>query len=89
MSGKVVSLTDYGAFVELEAGIEGLIHVSEMSWSKRVKHPSKILNVGDSVDAMVLGVDPRRGASRSGSSRSRATLARADREVPGRDAHQG
>src|SRR5712671_754450 len=56
--GKVVSLTDYGAFVELEAGVEGLIHVSEMSWSKRVKHPSKILNVGDSVDAMVLGVDP-------------------------------
>ena len=58
MSGKVVSLTDYGAFVELEAGVEGLIHVSEMSWSKRVKHPSKILNVGDNVDAMVLGVDP-------------------------------
>ncbi len=58
MSGKVVSLTDYGAFVELEAGVEGLIHVSEMSWSKRVKHPSKILNVGDTVEAMVLGVDP-------------------------------
>ncbi|MEO5740997.1 MAG: 30S ribosomal protein S1 [Vicinamibacterales bacterium] len=58
MSGKVVSLTDYGAFIELEPGVEGLIHVSEMSWSKRVKHPSKILNVGDSVDAMVLGVDP-------------------------------
>src|SRR5215213_2657913 len=58
MGGKVVSLTDYGAFVELEAGVEGLIHVSEMSWSKRVKHPSKILNVGDPVDAMVLGVDP-------------------------------
>src|SRR5512140_2054351 len=58
MSGKVVSLTDYGAFVELEAGVEGLIHVSEMSWSKRVKHPSKILNVGDTVDALVLGVDP-------------------------------
>src|SRR5918993_2187222 len=56
--GKVVSLTDYGAFVELESGVEGLIHVSEMSWSKRVKHPSKILNVGDTVDAMVLGVDP-------------------------------
>jgi small subunit ribosomal protein S1 len=56
--GKVVSLTDYGAFIELEAGVEGLIHVSEMSWSKRVKHPSKILNVGDNVDAMVLGVDP-------------------------------
>jgi small subunit ribosomal protein S1 len=58
MQGKVVSLTDYGAFVELEAGVEGLIHVSEMSWSKRVKHPSKILNVGNTVDAMVLGVDP-------------------------------
>ena len=58
MNGKVVSLTDYGAFIELEAGVEGLIHVSEMSWSKRVKHPSKILNVGDAVDAMVLGVDP-------------------------------
>ena len=58
MDGKVVSLTDYGAFIELEAGVEGLIHVSEMSWSKRVKHPSKILNVGDKVDAMVLGVDP-------------------------------
>ena len=58
MSGKVVSLTDYGAFIELEPGVEGLIHVSEMSWSKRVKHPSKILNVGDTVEAMVLGVDP-------------------------------
>ena len=58
VSGKVVSLTDYGAFVALESGVEGLIHISEMSWSKRVKHPSKILNVGDMVDAMVLGVDP-------------------------------
>src|SRR5437899_6749591 len=58
VGGKVVSLTDYGAFVELEAGVEGLIHVSEMSWSKRVKHPSKILNVGDTVEGMVLGVDP-------------------------------
>jgi small subunit ribosomal protein S1 len=59
VSGKVVSLTDYGAFIELEAGVEGLIHVSEMSWSKRVKHPSKILNVGDTVEAMVLGTDPQ------------------------------
>ncbi len=58
VSGKVVSLTDYGAFIELEPGVEGLIHVSEMSWSKRVKHPSKVLNVGDPVEAMVLGVDP-------------------------------
>ena len=58
LSGKVVSLTDYGAFVELEPGVEGLIHVSEMSWSKRVKHPSKLLTVGDTVESMVLGVDP-------------------------------
>ncbi len=59
VTGRVVSLTDYGAFVELEPGVEGLIHVSEMSWSKRIKHPSKILNVGDTVEAMVLGVDPQ------------------------------
>ena len=59
VAGKVVSLTDYGAFIELEAGVEGLIHVSEMSWSKRVKHPSKILNVGDAIESMVLGVDPQ------------------------------
>jgi small subunit ribosomal protein S1 len=57
ISGKVVSLTDYGAFVELEPGIEGLVHVSEMSWTKRVKHPSKLVNVGDAVEAVVLDVD--------------------------------
>ena len=57
MHGKVVSLTDYGAFVELEQGIEGLVHVSEMSWTKRVKHPSKLVNVGDEVEAMVLDID--------------------------------
>ncbi len=55
--GKVVSLTDYGAFVEMEPGIEGLIHVSEMSWSARTKHPSKILSKGDFVEAMILRVD--------------------------------
>jgi small subunit ribosomal protein S1 len=57
IKGKVVSLTDYGAFVELEEGVEGLIHVSEMSWTKKVKHPSKILNIGDTVDAVILDVD--------------------------------
>lgn len=59
VKGKVVSLADYGAFVELEPGIEGLIHVSEMSWTKKVKHPSKVLNVGDEVEAVVLQVDAR------------------------------
>ncbi len=57
VKGKVVILTDYGAFVELEEGVEGLIHVSEMSWSKKVKHPSKILNVGQEVECAVLGID--------------------------------
>ncbi|HLW71977.1 MAG TPA: 30S ribosomal protein S1 [Candidatus Binataceae bacterium] len=57
LKGKVVSVTDYGAFVELEKGIEGLIHVSEMSWSKRAVHPSKVVNVGDFVEVQVLGVD--------------------------------
>jgi small subunit ribosomal protein S1 len=57
VSGKVVNLTDYGAFVELAPGVEGLVHVSEMSWSKRVKHPSKMLQIGQEVDAVVLDVD--------------------------------
>jgi small subunit ribosomal protein S1 len=57
VTGKVVSLTDYGAFIELEPGVEGLIHISEMTWNKRVKHPSKILNVGDPVEAVVLDID--------------------------------
>ncbi len=57
VSGKVVSVTDYGAFVELEKGIEGLVHVSEMSWSKRAVHPSKVVNVGDTVEVQILGVD--------------------------------
>ncbi|MCL4685149.1 30S ribosomal protein S1 [Myxococcota bacterium] len=57
IQGKVVSLTDYGAFLELEPGIEGLVHVSEMSWTKRVKHPSKVVSVGDAVDSIVLDID--------------------------------
>src|SRR5437667_183762 len=56
--GRVVSLTDYGAFVEIEKGIEGLIHVSEMSWTKRVTHPSKVLEVGQEVEVQVLDIDP-------------------------------
>src|SRR6185295_15307852 len=59
LNGKVASVTDYGAFVELEPGVEGLVHVSEMSWSKRVKHPSKLVGPGDNVEVEVLGVDPK------------------------------
>jgi small subunit ribosomal protein S1 len=58
ITGKVVSLTDYGAFVELEEGIEGLIHVSEMSWTRKVRHPSKVVSVGEEVDAVVLDIKP-------------------------------
>jgi small subunit ribosomal protein S1 len=58
VSGKVVSLTDYGAFIEIAEGVEGLIHVSEMSWTKRVKHPSKLLEEGEDVEAVILDIDP-------------------------------
>jgi small subunit ribosomal protein S1 len=57
VEGKVVSLTDYGAFIELETGIEGLIHISEMSWSQHIKHPSQILHVGEEVNAKVLSIE--------------------------------
>jgi small subunit ribosomal protein S1 len=59
IAGRVASVADYGAFVELEPGVEGLVHVSEMSWSKRVKHPSKVVNPGDMVEVEVLSVDPK------------------------------
>jgi small subunit ribosomal protein S1 len=58
IQGKVISLTDYGAFVEIEEGIEGLIHISEMSWTRKIKHPSKILAVGDVIEAVVLDINP-------------------------------
>jgi small subunit ribosomal protein S1 len=58
VNGKVVSLTDYGSFVELEEGIEGLIHVSEMSWTRKIRHPSKVVSVGDVVDTLVLDIKP-------------------------------
>src|SRR5262247_759182 len=57
IKGRVVSITDYGAFVELEKGVEGLVHVSEMSWTRHVRHPSKIVNIGDVIEAVVLKVD--------------------------------
>ncbi len=58
VQGRVVSVTDYGAFVELEPGVEGLLHVSEMSWSKRTKHPSKIVSIGDPIEVVVLDLKP-------------------------------
>jgi small subunit ribosomal protein S1 len=56
--GKVVNVTDYGVFVELEEGVEGLVHISELTWSKKTKHPSKIVNIGDTIEVMVLDCDP-------------------------------
>src|SRR5450755_465353 len=57
VQGKVVSITNYGAFIELEPGIEGLVHISEMSWTRNVRHPSKIVSIGETIDAVVLKVD--------------------------------
>ncbi len=57
VTGKVVSITDYGAFIELEEGVEGLVHISQMSWTKRVRHPSKIVEIGDKIEAIVLSLD--------------------------------
>ncbi|MEN9798874.1 MAG: hypothetical protein RL653_2570 [Pseudomonadota bacterium] len=59
VKGKVVSITDYGAFIEIEAGVEGLVHVTEMSWTKRVKHPSKMMEIGREAEAVVLDIDPK------------------------------
>jgi small subunit ribosomal protein S1 len=58
--GKAVSITDYGVFVELEEGVEGLVHISEMSWTKKIKHPSKYVHIGDIIEAVVLNVDPEK-----------------------------
>src|SRR5919201_39138 len=58
VSGKVVSITNYGAFIELEPGIEGLVHISEMSWTRNVRHPSKLVSIGETIEAVVLKVDP-------------------------------
>ena len=58
VKGKVVSTTDYGVFMELEEGVEGLVHISEMSWAKKTKHPSKLVRIGDPIEAMVLDCDP-------------------------------
>ena len=60
VTGKVVSLTDYGAFVELEAGVEGLIHISELSWTRKIRHPNQVLTVDDVVEVVVLELDPQR-----------------------------
>jgi small subunit ribosomal protein S1 len=57
VTGQVVNLTDYGAFVEIEEGVEGLIHISEMSWTKKIKHPSQIVSIGDTIEAIVLNLD--------------------------------
>ncbi|MGD0168667.1 MAG: 30S ribosomal protein S1, partial [Smithella sp.] len=59
IKGKVVNLTDYGVFVELESGVEGLVHISEMYWTREIKHPSKVLNVGEEIEVMVLEVNPQ------------------------------
>ena len=60
LTGKVTNLVDYGAFVELEPGVEGLVHISEMSWTRKLRHPSQMVRAGDEVDVVILGVDVNR-----------------------------
>ena len=60
LTGKVTNLVDYGAFVELEPGVEGLVHISEMSWTRKLRHPSQMVHVGDEVEVVVLSVDPEK-----------------------------
>ncbi|MCE1713764.1 S1 RNA-binding domain-containing protein, partial [Enterobacter hormaechei] len=60
LTGRVTNLTDYGCFVEIEEGVEGLVHVSEMDWTNKNIHPSKVVNVGDEVEVMVLEIDEER-----------------------------
>ena len=84
VSGRVISVTDYGAFVELEQGIEGLVHVSEMTWSKRMKHPSKLVNVGDQVECVVLNVNPDRAPHFAGHAPTGVeSLGQLARQIPG------
>ena len=59
VAGRVVSITNYGAFIELQKGVEGLVHISEMSWTRNVRHPSKLVSIGDEIEAVVLKVDPQ------------------------------
>jgi small subunit ribosomal protein S1 len=74
--GRVVSVTDYGAFVEIEPGVEGLIHISEMTWSRRMKHPTKLVKAGDQVEAVVLEVKSReRRVSPSATASARSSKA--------------
>jgi small subunit ribosomal protein S1 len=83
-TGRVTNITDYGAFVELEPGIEGLIHVSEMSWTKKNMHPGKIVSTSQEVEVQVLEVDRPSAASRSVSSRPCAIRGKCSSKIPGR-----
>ncbi len=83
VTGKVVSLTDYGSFIELEAGVEGLIHISEMSWTRKVRHPNQILTVGDIVEVVVLELDPQRKRISLPQTGGAQPLGSHRREIPG------
>jgi len=74
--GKVRNMTAYGAFVELEEGIDGMVHVSDLSWTRKVNHPSEVLKKGDDVEAVVIDIDKQNQRISLGSSRSRTTRGR-------------
>ena len=85
INGKVRNLTSFGAFVEIEPGIDGLIHISDMSWTKRVQHPSEVVKKGDAVDVVILNIDSREQAhlARTQAGRGRS-VAPHRRDVSGR-----
>jgi small subunit ribosomal protein S1 len=87
VQGKVVSITNYGAFVELEPGIEGLVHISEMSWTRNVRHPSKVVSIGETIEAVVLKVDPAEEKISLGMKQTEQDGA--PHEVSGRNARHG
>ena len=88
--GKVVSITNYGAFIELEPGIEGLVHISEMSWTRNVRHPSKLVSIGEAIEAVVLKVDPNEEKISLGMKQTEQDpVGRAAAQVPGRHADHG
>jgi small subunit ribosomal protein S1 len=74
--GEVVNVMSYGAFVKLEPGIEGLVHISEMSWTRRINHPSEMVQIGDKIDVRILGVDPQGQQLSLGIKQTQKSLAR-------------
>ena len=90
VTGEVVNVMSYGAFVKLEEGIEGLVHISEMSWTKRINHPSELVNIGDKIEVVVLGINKRQAGDLPGHEADPGQpLGPGRRQVPARNDGRG